>query len=314
MPLNPKDDQLLRSYLLGELPEGETERLESRLLEDDELFLLGEAIEADLLAAVDRGELAAAEKERVLHRLAASAAGREGLALARSLNAAADRLAAVKSNVIPISSRRAAVPPRYRTRWAALAAAVLLAVIGAWLAVQTMEQRGPVTQATNDVSAPAGRARPAAPRGPAAPAAPVLEESPAGPDRVARQDEPVSPPRNEPPAPPKIYPFSLSLMTLRGAEVLEEPLRIPAGTDIVEIRLDLEGLENVESFDAAVRNEEGGTVWEENGLKPRRLEEGTTLVLEVPAQRLPPGRYEVTVTAGTERLPGKELEVVRENQ
>ena len=54
----PTDDELLRSYLLGTLPEREADHLEGRLLAEDELFELSEAIEADLLAACDRGELA----------------------------------------------------------------------------------------------------------------------------------------------------------------------------------------------------------------------------------------------------------------
>ena len=66
-------------------PEEEADRLEQRLLAEDELFELAEAVEADLLAAADRGELTPAERERVQQRLAASPRGRERLALARVL-------------------------------------------------------------------------------------------------------------------------------------------------------------------------------------------------------------------------------------
>src|ERR1700710_2428723 len=88
---DPTDDELLRGYLLGELPEEEAERLERRLLAEDDLFELSEALEADLLAACARGELDATERERVLRRLASSPSGRERLALARALNAPAGR-------------------------------------------------------------------------------------------------------------------------------------------------------------------------------------------------------------------------------
>src|SRR5262245_44273053 len=84
-----RNTELLRSYLLGELPEEEVARLERRLIEDDELFDLCEAVEADLLAAADRGELTAVEKEQVRRRLASSPAGQRRFALARSLNTAA---------------------------------------------------------------------------------------------------------------------------------------------------------------------------------------------------------------------------------
>ena len=77
MRQNQMDDELLRSYLLGELPEPEADRLEQRLLAEDDLFDLLEGLEAELLAAGSRGELAPAERERVFRRLAFSPQGRE---------------------------------------------------------------------------------------------------------------------------------------------------------------------------------------------------------------------------------------------
>src|SRR5919202_647127 len=88
MKSNPTDDELLRSYLLGELTEDEADALERRLLAEDDLFELSEAIEADLLAEYAQGGLAPAERERV-QRLASSPQGRERLALARSLSSLA---------------------------------------------------------------------------------------------------------------------------------------------------------------------------------------------------------------------------------
>jgi hypothetical protein len=133
MRQNPTDDELLRSHLLGELPDKETERLERRLLAEDDLFELAEAVEADLLAACDRGELAPAERERVLQRLASSPRGRERLALARSLNIAARD---PQGKVVPFQ-RRAPASTRPARRWAAALAAGLLAVAGlSWYALE----------------------------------------------------------------------------------------------------------------------------------------------------------------------------------
>src|SRR5436305_4697989 len=86
MKSNPNDDELLRSYLLGKLPEEAADALERRLLTEDDLFELSEAIEADLLAEHAQGRLAPAERERVQRRLASSPQGRERLKLARSLS------------------------------------------------------------------------------------------------------------------------------------------------------------------------------------------------------------------------------------
>jgi hypothetical protein len=127
MKQNPSEDELLRRYLLEELPQEEADELDRRLLVDDELFVLAEAVEADLLAAAARGELAPAERERVLKRLASSPQGRERLALAWALNRAADEEHR-KADVVqfPLPTRRSWKP----ALWTAMAASLLAAVIG----------------------------------------------------------------------------------------------------------------------------------------------------------------------------------------
>src|SRR5215475_8548576 len=101
MNREPENDELLRSYLLGKLPEEDADRLEGRLLAEDDLFDLAEATEADLLLAADRGGLVPEERERVMRRLASSPQGLERLALARSLG----RAAAEQGNVKPFVRR-----------------------------------------------------------------------------------------------------------------------------------------------------------------------------------------------------------------
>lgn len=312
MPSNPPDDQLLRSYLLGELPEEEAERIEQRLMEDDESFLLCEAIEADLLAALDRGELNPTEKERVLERLAASSQGRQRLALARFLNTAADRPSGPWA--IPwVFVRRAFGFLRPGMRWATMAAAVLLVTTGVWLALRNGD---PAPQITQRISPPPPLADPQKPVSPPT-GAPIPQGPPKG-ERLVRKDEPLPPPRVDRPEPTKVV-LTLSLVRLRGgAEDLAE-VRIPPGTDLVEIQIDLGGLEDFESFHADVRNQgTGETVWERGQLEPRQFEWGKALILEVPAQDLTSGRYEVAVTGRTkdltEELEPEEFEVVREHR
>jgi hypothetical protein len=70
-----QDATALRHYLLGELAPPDVEAIENRLFEDDELFELAEAIEAELLDAEARGELAPAP-ESPLSKLGHSAWGR----------------------------------------------------------------------------------------------------------------------------------------------------------------------------------------------------------------------------------------------
>ncbi|MFL6193784.1 MAG: hypothetical protein ACJ75H_06405 [Thermoanaerobaculia bacterium] len=275
MRQNPSDDELLRSYLLGQLPEDEADRLEQRLLLDDELFLLSEAIEAELLAAADRDELAPAERERVLRRLASSPQGLERLAFARSLNQAANPAPA--SVVVPFPQRR--TPPAFR--WAALAAALVAAAGLSWYVVS---------------SQPGGDSPPV-----------VVQERPALAD-ARPVTKPVAPPPPSSPetvqAEPSRVVFQLALVSLRGSEAAET-LRIPAGSELVELQLFGDDLESFQTFSVTVRDESGAAIWEKSGVRAKKRELGPAVVVEVPADRLPAGTYEIQ-TRGV--APGQEPE------
>jgi hypothetical protein len=270
---DPTDDELLRSYLLGELLEEEAERLERRLLAEDDLFELSEAVEADLLAACDRGELTVPERERVLQRLASSPSGRERLALARALNALAGRAPAA---VLPFA-QRAAAPARPALRWAALAAGLVLASGLSWWLVKPH---------------PGGESAPWIARERPAPASPV---APQPPEAQALAKPPA------PPQPVKSF-FQLALTSLRGGEA-PETLRIRPGSD-VELRISVEGMEDLKSFHLAVRNRKAQTVWE-GTLEPTTLQGVRVLVIDLPADRLPPGTYEIEARG---LAPGREPE------
>lgn len=271
---DPTDDELLRSYLLGTLPEEKADPLERRLLAEDELFELCEAIEADLLAAADRGELAPEERERVLRRLASSPQGRERHALARSLNA----VAAAPAPVVAFPVRpRPSVRPAFR--WAALAAGLLLAAGLSWRLMEPPHggESSPVI----------AHERPA-PAGPVTSDLPQETPAPPPPPPVVAQEKR---PSTEKPKPAKVV-WQLALMTLRGSE---PPRRVslPAGTGEVELQIGVEGMEDLESFHLVVRSPRGKTLLDKKGLKPQTLDGARTLVVELPAGQLSAGRYEI---------------------
>jgi hypothetical protein len=290
-----QDDELLRSYLLGRLPEEDAEGLERRLLAEDDLFDLAEAVELDLLAATDRGAFSPAEREQILQKLAASPRGRERLALARSLNAlAADK--ARNSNVKPFH-RSAPVFRPSAIRWMALAASLVLVIGLSWLA---WRQR---TQAPVEMSQLGGQTPTSTPQS----STPAAAPSPTPP----ATQTPSSPPHQEreKPAIPTAV-LTLSFLTSRGAE---ENARLDLDPHIrkVEIQIDAEGLEPAGSFDVVVRSRERGTVLEKKGLAIGALSWGRGLALDIPAERLPEGRYEVAVTPkGGEEIV-QEFDVVK---
>jgi hypothetical protein len=285
MRQNPTDDELLRSYLLGDLAEEETDRLERRLLAEDELFELSEAVEADLLAACARGELAPMERERVLRRLASSPRGRERLALARSLSTLAGSPAAA-APVVPFP-RRAPASSRPVLRWAALAAGLLAAAGLSWYA---MEQ--PHATRTE-------------------PATRVAQE---------RRSAPATVPQGAPtPAPEPVKAvFQLALTSLRGSEAREK-LRVHPGAGVVELQIAVEGMEDLKSFHLSVRNRSGATLWDESALEPKTLDGVRALVVDLPVDRLPAGTYEIQAQGlapggEPEDLSPLEIEVVREGK
>jgi hypothetical protein len=274
------DDELLRSYLLGELPEEEAERLEQRLLAEDDLFELSEAVEADLLAACDRGELTGEERERVLRRLAASPSGRERLALARALNTLAGRT----RQVLPFR-QRAAQRPAFR--WAALAAGVLVAAGLSWFVLKPSKGGESAPWIAHERPAPAGPVQALA-------TATIPSTTP----------EPVK------------SVFQLALVSLRGSEATET-LKVRAGT-LVELQISVEGMEDLKSFHLSVRNRKAETVW--NGdVEPRTRQGARVLVIDLPADRLPAGRYEIQAQGlnpgrAPEDLSPLDIEVVKDGK
>ncbi len=288
MKSNPTDDELLRSYLLGKLPEEEADVLEKRLLAEDDLFELSEAVEADLLAEHAQGVLDPEEREGVQQRLASSPQGRERLALARSLSrvASEDSKAAILPFVQHGAPSRRPVP-----RWAALAAGVVAAAGLTWLALEQPQTR----QQTHERQAPLIAAVP----------------------RAHEVTKPPAPAVTPAPEPVKAV-FQLALTSLRGAESREK-LRVPAGTGTVELQISVEGMEDLESFHLTVRNRQAETVWEGTGLKPKDLKGVRALVVDLPAERLPAGKYEIQAQGlarggEPEDLSPLEVEVVREGK
>lgn len=289
-----QDDELLRSYLLGKLPDEDADTLERRLLAEDDLFDLAEAVELDLLAAVDQGAFTPEEKEEVLRRLAATPRGRERLAFARSLNALATENAR-HSNVKPFVRRASTFPPP-AIHWIALAASLIMLAGLGWFAWQNREQApNGMAQVSKQTPTPMPQTRISAP--------PIPVTTPSvKPDQIATRKEPR---RNVP-----TTVLALSFLTSRGAEERQR-LELSPKIRRVEVQVDTDGLGDAKSFDVVVRRKDQGTlIMEKKGLSPGTLSWGSGLVLHIPAERLPRGRYEVTVTplGGEETV--QEFEVV----
>lgn len=133
------DNEILRRFLLGDLDAEQEGQLEQRLLQEEDLFDLAEAVEADLLDAAARGALSSAERGRVLRRLAATPEGRARLALARGL------ISIGRKTKAPAEIVAFRLLERPWVRAAAVAASLLVVPAGLWLGMQTLEPGGAMT-------------------------------------------------------------------------------------------------------------------------------------------------------------------------
>ena len=116
----------LRAYLLGKLAESEAELVETRLLEEEELFSQMETAEDDLFDAFARGALDENERARFLERFGADR----------------HRLHFAKAFAARSSSRK--VVPLVRRPWVGLAvAASLLIAVGTFVIPRISESDAP---------------------------------------------------------------------------------------------------------------------------------------------------------------------------
>ena len=90
-------ENLVRRYLLGDLPESDTNELEIQILRDDEKFEEMWEIENRLVDGYVRGRLSSADRERFERHYQASPVHRQRVAVARNLVEEADRSGAAEN-------------------------------------------------------------------------------------------------------------------------------------------------------------------------------------------------------------------------
>jgi hypothetical protein len=290
------DEELVRRYLLGDLPGDEMEALEQRLLRDDDLFELAEALEADVLEDYARGELAPAQQARVTRYLSGSPEGRLRLAVVRGLAALPATRTAPEEGRLLSFPKLAADLNRPRVRAAAIAAMLALAAGGGWLAtrIQTPPARLANRLPATPLESPSARPEP----NPSPP-----------PDRSAASTPPPAPVAAPAPS-PVVFVATLALSSLRGEDQVPS-FDIPSRADTVELRLILpKGDEGYPSYRVVLSDAAGREVTKGEGLHASR---SGRMALRVDAGRLPAGRYSLTVQGvtpeGAEDLGFPEFEV-----
>jgi hypothetical protein len=268
----------LARLILGELPEADRDRLEARLLAEPELMEQADAVEAELADAYARGELEARRREAFAARLRLSPRLRDRLAFSEAVASRGARPAALPS--AGLLARLAAFVQAPRA-WAPAAAALLATAVAGWLALELRGAKGELArlQAERD----ALRA--------------------------------VTVPRPERTRPPALAVFALGLGAARD-DARVAPFALPRDAESVRLDVDLEAGGLYRSLRALLATEAGERLLEADGLSAARRDGLWTVSVTLPAARLAPGGYLLTLegrrgSADWETAALREFRVVR---
>ncbi len=313
-----------RRYLLGRLTPAEMERLEERMVAGDDACDAVGAVEDDLVDAWVRGELRRADRSAFRARLLGTEGMAERIASARALAALA----------------AAAAPPRERRGWpigrwlaaprpalAAATALVLVALIaaggfawrGAELSRRLERAEAAARTAAGERDAAVRRAARLEARASTAGARrgderrAAAERLEAAEEKAAALAAELERLRAARAAAPAEVSFLLG-MTTRSAAGLPR-LVVPGTAGRVRLQLDTGGEEPYPAFRARLLAAGGAVAWSRAGIAPAPPG-GPTVELELPAEVLRPGRYElvlegVAAGAAPELVAAYEFEVRR---
>jgi len=158
------DDNLLRAYLLGSLPEAEVEQCDELSFIDDEFVVRLQAVEDDLIDSYLQNELTKTELAQFEAYYLASPRRQEKVKFARSLQSFTERQI-VAQTVAPVEARVPVQPavqsdreaaswwqslrnlftlPNLTMQWGMAAAALLLLLAGGWLFTEMQRLRGQI--------------------------------------------------------------------------------------------------------------------------------------------------------------------------
>ena len=287
----------MRRYLLGELPESESNELELRVLHDDETFEEMWEIENRLVDGYVRGSLSPADRDSFERHYQASPVHRQRVAVARNLIAEADGFRAAAIPIAPKAPWGARVSEKLGfsiLSWqSALAAAVLLfAMCSLWLFIDRSRLRSEQEQLRAETQSRQNRENTLSQQ-----LATAQEESKKLESEIERlrvdskrnSQPPTQPERTQHPT---IYSLLLSPMLMRGGDN-PQTATIPPQADAVRLQMKVDQ-EGARRFQVHVRTVEGRQVWEQQ-IKPNAR--NSIITAQIPANRLPVGDYILTLSA-----------------
>jgi type II secretory pathway component PulM len=276
MTTQPYSVQTIREYLLGQLPESETERLDELSITDESCAELIRAVEHDLVDGFARGELDEAVMEQFRSRYLTTPAGREAARFAAALQSLDENSRrGGSSEAVRVPTMLVREKGRWRERLALAAAVVMLATSGVWLAFENRTLRARVSDAE------AARAE--------------LQR-----DRQLREADARRPPDTAPLATgPGPSPLTVATMVLtpqlRGVGQLPT-VALASSSGELSVQLDLEPVD-YPTYEAALVASSGERVlWRSDRLIARTAGDRKRIDLRLPATLLSPQDYLIRVS------------------
>lgn len=299
MSRETEGEKAIRKYLLGELSQNEQERLEERLLTDNDYFQQLLVVEDDLIDDYVSGELTSRERLRFDNYFLAAPERGQDLKFAKALrkyvtsSTVEKRPAKVETSArqIPLlSSLWLALRPQIPLVGFSIAAILVLVVVGLWLFNRRPRQPSqPHSAQTQPTSPPQIAEQPQANDQPAANtrlADNGQANSNQGLSNVTKQPQaPASTPKTEKPK-PAAFAFTLSSgVTRDGGEM--KRVEIPRGASRVQLRLELDATaEDYQSYEAVLQTGGGQEILTTSRLRASPTAKGKVVVLEIPARLL----------------------------
>jgi len=290
----------MRRYLLGDLPESETNELELQILRDDEKFDEMGEIENRLVDGYVRGRLSSADQERFERHYQASPVHRQRVAVARNLVEEADSSSAVAPVPRKASWRARLFEKLGFSRVSlrsALAAAMLLlfAMCSLWLFLDRSRLRHEQEQLRAESQLRQNREDVLAQQLATAQAESKKLESEIELLRAEGNSNAQLPTHPERSQRPTIYSLLLSPMLVRS-EASSQTARIPPQTDLLRLQMKVD-TKDARGFQVSVRTVEGRQVWGQQIRPPGDHPKNSIVSAQIPAGKLPLGDYIVTLSA-----------------
>jgi anti-sigma factor RsiW len=306
------DDRTLTGYLLGELSEAQQTRVEEQLFSDRECYDRLQALKAELMDQYVQGTLAPEQGVAFARRFLATQTGRDDALFARALDGALGERKKERPTAAHEQSAVSWWPSmgaffRLTSGWqTAIAIAIAALMIGiTWLLIERhrLGQRLETAISERDAAQSGARkvARLEEEMGRAnsrnmeldqelQQTRKALDQARQDIETIIRQSKTTS-------AISPILSLILAPGARRGNERVERLVIVPQAR-VIQLHLLLEPGETGTGYRAEVRTKDGTLIHSQNQLRARRSAVGKALLVEIPANRLNDGLYEVSL-AGT---------------